>query len=763
MWRFVSQLLDQITNWWSASSRTSPDEADKASHQAYLEALSFQSQGLLPEAKEACERILEVQPNNAIALNLLGVLAGQNGDLDHAVRWFQRSLQIDPHNAESHNNLGYALQILKQHDKAIESYDKALDIAPGFAAAYFNRGNAHWEVGELDAAQHDYELALAANPDYAEAHCYLGKTLAARGRHEAATESYERAIALNPDYAEAHENLGHALLSLRGFEAAIQHYGRAAVLAPAGYLQRINLGIALYELRRYEEAVISFDEAIRIKPECADGYVGRANALYHLKRYEAAATDFSRAYEINPDVDYLLGMLLFARMQLCDWTDHDKLIVQLEEKLALDRKVSPPFATLALTGSLALQRKSAEIEAAEVRRGIEILPDIPRYPRHQRIRIGYFSSDFRNHPVSYLAAELFERHDRERFEISAYAFGPPLRDEMTERLEAAFDDFIDVRNLPDREVAELARSLEIDIAVDLGGFTKDNRSRIFAMRAAPIQVGYLGYLGTMGGLVDYLLADPVLIPKESCQHYCEKIVYLPSYQANDSTRQIADRRLSRTELGLPQDGFVYCCFNNNYKITPATFDSWMRILKRAGSAVLLLYAGNEMAERNLRSEAASRGVDPDKLIFGRRLPMPAYLARYRVADLFLDTLPYNAGTTASDALWAGLPVLTYAGEAFASRMAASLLTAIGLSELIVTGEQDYENLAVELAADPKKMGTIREKLMANRSTQPLFDEAQHAKHIEAAYVAMYEISQMNLQPKHIFLSVVSQRSHVGVM
>jgi predicted O-linked N-acetylglucosamine transferase (SPINDLY family) len=364
--------------------------------------------------------------------------------------------------------------------------------------------------------------------------------------------------------------------------------------------------------------------------------------------------------------------------------------------------------------------------------------------------VGYFSADFREHAVATLMAGVFEAHDRERFEVSGFSFGPDTGDPMRRRLEGAFERFTDVRQRSDAEIAQLARQLEIDIAVDLGGFTADGRPRIFALRAAPLQVSYLGYVGTMAApYMDYLIADATLIPQAAQRHYAEKIVYLPSYQANDCKRVIAGRHFSRAELGLPATGMVYCCFNANYKITPRSFDSWMRILQATPGSVLFLYAGSAAVVENLRREALCRGVAAERLIFGDKLPFAQYLARYRTADLFLDTLPYNAGTTASDALWAGLPVLTCAGEALAARMGASVLQALGLPELITESLPQYERLAIELGQDRERLQALRQKLAANRGRAALFDTALFTRHLESAYSTMYQRYLANRAPEHL--------------
>ena len=361
-------------------------------------------------------------------------------------------------------------------------------------------------------------------------------------------------------------------------------------------------------------------------------------------------------------------------------------------------------------------------------------------------------------------AELFERHDKTKFELTAFSFGPDQNDEMRQRVSKAFDRFIDVRMKTDEEVARLSRDLGIDIAVDLKGVTQDCRTGIFSYRAAPIQVSYLGYPGTMGAeYIDYLIADKTLIPIESQQHYSEKIVYLPySYQVNDAQRKISDKVFTRSELGLPESWFVFCCFNNNYKITPNTFDLWMKILGQVTGSVLWLFEDNPTAAKNLRLEAQKRGMDPSRLVFAKRMNLPEHLARHKVADLFLDTLPCNAHTTASDALWAGLPVLTQAGESFASRVAASLLNAIELPELVTYTPEAYVALAIDLATHPAKLQELKSKLAANRLTTPLFDTALFTQHIEAAYTLMFERYQADLMPDHIYIKHDNYKKHFGM-
>lgn len=719
----------------------------------FKKALAVHQEGRLTQAHVLYEQVLQMQPRHSDALHLMGVIAVQTNDPGRAVELIGQAIDINPNNALAYYNRGIALHSLKQLEAAIQSFDQAIALEPGYAAAYNNRGNALGDLKQHEAAIQSFDQAIALEPGYAEAYYNRGVALRELRQHEAALQNYDRAISLMPEDADAYHSRGVVLRDLKRYVSAIQSFDQAIALRPDYAEAHNNRGVALREIMQYEDALQSYGKAIALQPDAADAYSNRGDLLLVLKQHEAAIQSFDQAIALKPDCEFLYGMRLHAKMQICDWRDTGAQFVQLAEKIERNEKASYPFLVLSLLGIPSLQRKAAQIWAEAECPISHALPAISKRPKKNKIRIGYFSADFHDHPVSFLTAELFETHDRPRFELTAFSFGPDKNDGMRKRVAAAFDKFIDVRDKSDKDVATLARSLEIDIAVDLGGFTKGGRAGIFAMRAAPLQVSYLGYLGTMGAeCIDYLIADSTLVPHEYQQHYSEKIVYLPSYQANDSRRRIADREFTREELGLPQTGFVFCCFNNNYKITPCTFDGWMRILKQVEGSVLFLYAGNELAPINLRKEASLRGVDAERLIFGKRLSMPDYLARYRMADLFLDTLPYNAGTTASDALWAGLPVLTCAGEAFSSRVAASLLTSICLPELITSTQEEYEALAVDLAIHPEKLRQIRHKLENNRLTTPLFDTQRFTRNIEAAFTAMYDRYQADLPPEHIYIN-----------
>lgn len=745
----------------------------------FHQALALHQQGQPARAQVVCEEILKIEPDHFDTLNLLGLIAGQTNDLKRAVELFDRAIAANPNHAPTYCNRGYALQESRQLEAALASYDRALAIHAAYALAHNNRGNVLRLLGRLEEALASFDRAVAISPAFVQPHYNRGLVLVEFQRLEEALASYNQAIALKRDYADAYSQRAVVLYLLKQFESAVASYDQALAINPAdsaGWMVRgnilkeakqldaalasydraiavdpgnadayLNRGTAFYEQRKFDAAIADYNRAVAISPNFAAAYYNRANVLRCVKNYEAAAESYDTARSMDPSIRFLPGDCREARMHLCDWHEFEADVARITTGVERGEAVCNPFCAQVLSESARLQRKAAEIWAREICPPDASLPTIRKLASHEKIRIGYFSADFRIHPVPALAAEMIETHDRSRFDVTAFSFGPDTGDEMRKRMERAFERFIDVRDKSDQQIALLARHMELDIAVDLGGFTEDSRANIFALRAAPIQVSYLGYLGTMGAeYIDYLIADRTIIPVESRPHYGEKIIYLPSYQANDSKRRIADRVFAREELGLPRTGFVFCCFNANYKIIPATFDGWMRILGRVEGSVLFLYAHNRAASINLRKEARSRGIDPERLVFGERLAIPEYLARYRAADLFLDTLPYNAGTTASDALWAGLPVLTRVGEAFASRMAASLLNAIDLPELITYTQRQYEDLAVQLATDPLRLARIKQRLAEKRLTASLFDTPRFTRHLEAAFTELYRRYQSDL-------------------
>jgi protein O-GlcNAc transferase len=711
--------------------------------------LTLQELGRYEEALASYDRALAVSPSYVAAWDNRGTALRALDRLKDALASHEQAINLKPDHAAAHNNRGVVLQELGSTEAALTSFERALAIQPGDAEALNNRGAALHDLERFESALLSYDQALAARPLHAETLNNRGVTLHALERFDEALESYARALALKPNLAAAHSNRGVTLTSLKRFDEALASHRQAVAIAPRGARAHLNLGVTYHQLGRHRDALASYERALAIEPD-ADGYRNEGETLEALGRAADAAASYRQALSLEPTARFLAGICRQARMQICDWADLDTDLERIAMAIERGEPAATPFSMLSLLDSPPLQRRAAQIwvrEECTPRRG---MPPLAPHPQHDRIRVGYFSADFRNHALAALAAELFEKHDRSRFEITAFSLGPDVRDEFRMRAEAAFDRFLPVGGLPDHEVAALARRLEIDIAIDLGGYTRHARPRIMALRAAPIQASWLGYLGTMGAdFIDYLLADPVIVPAESRQHYTESIAYLPSYQPNDSLRVIAPRTFTRSELGLPPQGFVFCCFNASYKITPETFGSWMRVLAATPGSVLLLLGDSPSAERNLRRHAADRGIGSERLVFAPKLPFGEYLARYRAADLFLDTSPYNAGTTASDALWAGLPVLTCPGKAFASRVAASVLTSAGLPQLIAADRVAYERRAIALATDPALLAEIRRKVTQARATAPLFDTVAFIGNLESLYARMYRRHRSGLPATHL--------------
>ena len=620
---------------------------------------------------------------------------------------------------------------------------------PNQLALAFGQATALLQAGRLAEAEQIYGQILQAQPKHFESRFLIGVIQAQRGNHGEAVRQFDLALKLNPKNAQAHNSRGVSLGKLKRVVEALASFDRAIALQPDGAEAHSNRANALRELDRPEEALASSNRAIALKPDYAEALNNRANVLLRLERYEEAIGDLERLLRLAPDFPYAKGMLLHTKMQLCDWRSFDAELAAVLADVRAGKPASPPFALLAESGVVGDQRLCAQ---AWVREKCPPAP-APVYKgdkyRHDRIRVAYVSADFGEHPTSYLLAGLIEQHDRSRFRIVGISLGAGKPSAMRTRMSGVFDEFVDAGRNDDREVASLLRHLEIDIAVDLMGFTHESRPGIFALRPAPVQVNYLGFPATMGAAyIDYVIADRFVVPGEHAGAYSEKIAWLPdSFQANDSSRRIGDSPRTRAEAGLPEAEFVFCAFSNSYKITPAMFHVWMRLLRQVKRSVLWLLGGSAAVETNLRREAQARGIAADRLIFAARLGYSEYLRRYQLADLFLDTAPFNAGATASDALWAGLPLITFAGEAFAGRMAGSLLHAVGLPQLVTSSLEDYERIALALARDHAASDALKATLAQNRATCALFDTTRFRSHIEAAYQTMWQRHQAGKPPE----------------
>ena len=698
-------------------------------------------------ASAVLQQVVREFPQMVQAHNLLGISLAQQSRHREALAHFAFAIERSPQDAEAHNNMGNALSELGRYEEAISHFEKATELIPGDPQARNNLGNALFKLHRSDEAIATYRKAIDLAPDYAKAHSNLGAALVERNRYEEAVASCQKALAIDPKHANAHINLGLAYHGLYRFDEAIACCEEALAIAPESAEAHTNIGLTQQRQMRLEEAIASHRRAIALKPGLAHAHLNLAFTLQSLKRHEEAMDCFKRVLAIEPEHKYAIGGLLQSELASCRWDDFSARIGALEKLVREGSSVTEPFVLLAVSQNPEEQKLCAErFVADKVRWRPAPLWRGEQY-RHRKIRVAYLSADFREHPVAYCIQELFGLHDRSRFEIFGVSFGADDGSEMRSRLMSSFDRSFDVRTKDDSQVASLVRELEADIAIDLMGHTSESRPGIFALRPAPVQAAYLGFAGTTGSeFIDYLIADRFVIPEEDRRHYSEQVVYLPdTFMVNHSSRLMAEPVPRRAQAGLPESGFVFCCLGNNYKITPEVFDVWMRLLQKVEDSVLWLSLDNPAVETNLRREAQIRGVDAARLIFAPFVKrIEEHYARYRLADLYLDTA-YNGHVTTTDALWAGLPVLTRAGRSFAGRVAGSLLHAVGLPELVTHGLGEYEAMALKLARDRRLLGSLRARLEPRSA--PLFDTDRFRRHIESAFTTMWEMRQRGENPR----------------
>jgi predicted O-linked N-acetylglucosamine transferase (SPINDLY family) len=628
----------------------------------------------------------------------------QEGRLEDADRLYRQALASDPTNANALHLLGVLQAQRRDFAAADDLIGRSIVLEPRNPVAHYNRGNVLRELKRLDQALTSFDRALALTPGHVEAWTNRGTVLQELGRSAEALASFDRALALSPHHIPAHFN-------------------------------RAN---ALRHLKRPLEGVASYDRVIALKPDHAEAHNGRGALLQELRRFPEALAAYDDAYRLDPNLDYVQGRRLHVKMAMCDWSNLNAERVRLDARAEESGKASEPFEFLCLSSSSEAQLRCARAFADDRYPARGVWHGVRR--SHRKIHVGYVSGEYREQATAYLTAGLFECHDRERFEVSAIATGPNDFSPMRTRLEQAFDRFHDVSTETDDRIADLIRAEEIDILVNLNGYFGLERTGIFAQRPSPIQVNYLGFPGTMGvPFMDYIVADPIVLPEDQQQYFAEKVAYLPyTYQPNDRKRSRPGASMSREDCGLPATGIVFCCFNNTHKLTPELFDVWMRLLKGTPGSVLWVLETNHAVPENLRREARQRGVEPERIVCAPVLKLADHLSRMRLGDLFLDTLPHNAHTTASDSLWCGVPVITCIGTTFAGRVAASLLNAVSLGDLVTQSLDEYEALALGLASDPDRLQALKARLASNRDSAALFDTAGYTRHLESAYSTMWE-------------------------
>jgi protein O-GlcNAc transferase len=722
-------------------------------------ALALCRQGRFAEAKALLQPLAQLARPDKRVLALLGAVclelgdrAAAAGDVARALALYARSIAVRPDHFQAHYNRGVVLYRSGNAAAAAAAYQRAIALEPKLAAAHSALGVVQSEAAAHDDALRSHARAIALAPDNPEFHNNHGLALDRAHRRGDAIRSFDAALALAPEFGAAWCNRGVALHGLGRHGEALESAGRALAIDPRDAEAWSNRGLALHDLHRHEEALVALAKATELAPGLANAWANLGATLNAVQRHEEALAAYARALALDPSLSEARGDRLHTAMLLGDWSTLDGELETLRAAIVTGTALVPPFVLLATDASAALLKRGAELYVAahwpEAPAEATPEPGAATVRADRRIRVGYFSADFREHATMHLMAELFEQHDRDAFEVHAFSFGSTALDPMRARAIAAFERFHDVGELGDDRVAELARELGIDIAVDLAGFTRAARHGVFAARAAPVQVSFVGFPGTLGSpFIDYAIADPVVVPPESEGDFTEAVARLPGcYQPNASWLPVGAPTIDRRDAGLPEDGFVFCSFNNTFKITPDAFDVWMRLLRNIAGSVLWLIEGSAAAVANLRREAARRGVDGARIVFAPRMEREQHVRRHALADLFLDTFHYGAHTTASDALRAGLPVLTRLGDTFASRVAASLCHAVGLDELVTASTPAYEAAALALANDPERLAAVRAALAAALPSAPLFDAPRFARDLERLYGAMHERRLAGLAP-----------------
>ncbi len=752
------------------------------------QAFQFHNEGKLQEAAALYEEVLQTIPNHADSLHLSGLILYRHRQYDKAIERIEKAIQISPNTpmyysnlsavfyesrryedvitcckkalemnpavTDAYGNMGLALKQLGRFEEAISCYDKTLQANPNHPESWFNKAIALQVLGKTQDALQCYDKAIAIKPAYPEAHFNQGNAFLALNRNEEALACYNKALEQRPDYVEAYVNQGVIFQKLNKFDEAADSYRKAIAIRDNYMSAYINLGMVLKLQKKYQEAVSCYEKAVQLAPDNAANHYELGDSWLSLGDIDKALPCFQNAIGLNPDYERAYNEMMLKLQYSCSWGKMDDIARHLDavtqkSLVAGKRPDESPFMSITRKTDIADNFEVAKAWASyfkpqplpETERG-DSAGNFPPFPfreggrgvRSQKIRIGYLSNDFRHHPVAHLMMGLFSLHDRQSFEVFCYSYGKDDGTDYRKRAMTQSDHFADLRDMSHEESAKRIYADNIDILIDLMGYTTESRMEICAMRPAPIQITYLGFPGTSGAdFFDYIITDKIITPDKHLRYYSECPIYMPhTYQINDIHR-FAEPRPQKAALGLPENAFVFCSFNQPFKIEPTIFDAWMRILRRVPNSVLWLILWNQKTSENLWREAAARGVAPERLIFAKRVSKEEHLARHVLADAVLDTRIYNGHTTTSDALWAGVPVITICGDHFASRVSASLLTAVGMPELITHSIEEYESLALQLASRPDKLNILRQKLSELRLTSPLFDTPRFTRNLEKAY------------------------------
>jgi len=590
--------------------------------------------------------------------------------------------------------------------------------------------------GYLNEAKKCYEEALKAEPNNFNVLILLGTLLGQNQSYEEALGKFDHAEEINNQNAELFYNRGIVLNALQRFKEAINNYTIAINLKPDFSNAFLNRGFTKSQIHLFQEAIADFSSVIDLNPDYDQAYFYRAKAYSKINEHQLAINDYEK---IDEDKYHLLSQKMYEKLLICDWSNYEENVSKLKTKIVQGEIIGNPFAPLLTLDDPELQLKTSKALANQIYPENNVLGQIVKRPKKEKIRIAYIASSFNQSSLTYLISGLFKFHDKKKFEVIGITFNSPKKDKVHKNIEDDLSRLIDLTGKSDIEIAKYCRNLELDIAIDLNGLSTDMRIGIFAYRIAPVQINFLGYPGTIGAsYYDYIISDRNVIPKELEKFYSEKIIYLPdSYFVNSHHvlkvgKSIIDNS-SLDKLGLPHDAFIFCCFNNSYKITPEIFDSWVRILKKVENSVLWLIVKNECTQNNLIKEAKARGLNSDRIIFTKFSSANNYLSWFQYPDLFLDTFPYTSHTLSTDALWMGLPIITKIGKSFVSRVCASFLKSLNLEELVAETTEAYEKLAIDLALSPKLLLQVRNKLIENKLENDLYNTKKFTRDLEGRY------------------------------
>jgi predicted O-linked N-acetylglucosamine transferase (SPINDLY family) len=721
--------------------------------QMLQQGMQLHQAGHLAEAEPLYAKVLALQPANYAVLHLMGLLRLQQNRLAEALPLMEKALAVNPGAPETLTNYAIALDQSGRRKESLAAFTKLAQAHPGKAGIWANRGALLARMGRMEAALADIDRALTLDPRAASVMANRGVVLRALGRPEEALVAYDRALALEPGNNDARNDRGLVLMDLHRDAEALAEFDRILAVAPGKADIWVNRAASLWHLERIDEALAAYDRTLALNPDQVAARISRGDLLWARRNaLGPAIADLEQAARIAPEYEDLLGDLFHLKMYAGDWRSFDTDRTALDAGARAGRLVAKPFIYAGIADDPAALKALIDAHTAQ---DFPAHPPLRPYRERQRragkIRVAYLCGEFRAQATAYLAAGLFERHDRGQFEILAVDNTAPDDSVMRRRLEAAFDgNMLDITRLSDADAAAAVAAREPDILVNLNGYFGRHRMGLCAWRPAPIQVSYLGFPATLGAeYFDYILADATVIPPGAERFFREKVARLPhSYQINDDGREIASHRPGRAAMGLPETGFVFSHFNYSYKITPILFALWMRLLRQVEGSVLWLLETHPLFKDNISATAAQAGIDPARIIWAPQVAVEEHLARLAAADLFLDSLPCNAHTTASDALWAGLPLITCAGAVFGARVAASLLQAVGLPELVTRDLEAYEALGLSLAREPARLAALRQRLADNRARAPLFDTARTTRAIEAAYRQMLAGWQDGEGPQH---------------